>query len=56
MGTIDEAFKIQFIDTVEDTYLKKLKNKCIGFLGFMCRYLIDQYGKIMTADLKSNNR
>ena len=60
MGTIHETLKNQVIDAVEETYLKELKKSYTRFVGVIChdllKHLLNQYRKIMTADLKSNNQ
>ena len=37
---MDKSLKNQVIDTVEDMYLKGLKNKYTAFIGVMCRDLL----------------
>ena len=55
-----EALNNQFINVVEDTYLKEWKNKYIFLLRVTCcnllENLLDKYEKITTADLESNNQ
>ena len=55
---MDNALKGQIIDTIKDIYLFELRNKYTGYLGVTTRdlldHLIDQYGKITTADLEAN--
>ena len=57
---MDEDIKNQSIYTVEDTYIKELKNKYTRFLIVTCRYLpenlLDQYVNITIMDLKYNNQ
>ena len=57
---MDEALKNQVINSVEETYLKELKNKYTGFFGVtrcnLFGHLLDQYGKITTVNLESNNQ
>ena len=60
IGMMDEDIKNQSIYTVEDTYIKELKNKYTRFLIVTCRYLpenlLDQYVNITIMDLKYNNQ
>ena len=55
---MDQAFKNPFIDSINDTYLKELKNKYTGFVGVTCRdipkNLLELYKNITTEDLKAN--
>ena len=57
---MDKALNNQVIQSVEDRYLKELKNKQIGFLGVMWHHMLenilDSYGNIMTTDLKAKNQ
>ena len=58
-GMMDEEPKGQLIDSVEDMYLKELKNEYTVFLRVTCcdilSYLIICYRNIMTTDLNANN-
>ena len=38
---MDNALKAQVIDTVESTYLSKMRNKYTGYLGILTRDLLD---------------
>ena len=55
---MDEALKQQTIETIEDTYIKELRNKYTGFmkvktidLGY---HLMEKYRKIIEIDLREN--
>jgi uncharacterized protein (DUF433 family) len=52
---MDDALNAQVIDTINDTYLNKLRNKYMGYLGVSTRelfdHLLDRYGKITPADI-----
>ena len=55
---MDDTFKTQFLDAVEDPYVSELRNHYTGYIGVTTRdlldHLMDRYGKITAADLKSN--
>ena len=55
---MDDALKTQFLDAVEDPYVSELCNRYTGYMGVTTRdlldHLMDRYGNIMAADLKSN--
>ena len=57
---MDESLKNQVIDTLEDMYLKELKNKYTVFLVVtlcdLLKHIFDRYGNIATSDLESNNK
>ena len=54
---MDDALKLQVINTIDNTYLCKLRNKYTGYLGISARdlfnHLLDRYGKIMPADIET---
>ena len=60
MGTLDEALKNLVIDTIEDTYMKELKNNYTTIIGVTCcdpiEHLLDIYGKITIKDIEFNNQ
>ena len=57
---MEKAPKNQVINSIEDTYLKKLNKKYTGSLGVTCRnlpnHLINRYIQITTPDLESNSQ
>eukprot|EP00957_Ditylum_brightwellii_P051483 3903229-Ditylum_brightwellii.AAC.1 len=56
---MQELLKAQIHEAVDDVYIRQLKNKYIGHLGVsicdLLDHLLDQYGKITTADIASDN-
>ena len=55
---IDEAFKNQIIEAVDDTYILDLKGKYTAFMDVTTSYLLsnlmDRYGNITLEDLEEN--
>ena len=55
---MDDALKTQFLDAVEEPYVSESRNRYTGYMGVTTRdlldHLIDRYGNIMAADLKTN--
>ena len=53
---MDDALKVQLIDSVDDTYLCGVRNKYTGYLGITTRdiidHLLDGYGKITPANIE----
>jgi hypothetical protein len=58
--SMDDALKAQIIDTIDDTFLCKLRNKYTGYLGIstcnLIDHLLDWYGKITPADIAACKR
>jgi hypothetical protein len=52
---MNDALKIQIIDTVANTYIGELRNRYTGYMGVAPRDLIDhlleRYGRITTSDI-----
>ena len=50
---MEDALKSIIIDSVDDVYIGKLRNKYTGYLGITARdildHLLDRYGKITAA-------
>ena len=53
---MEDALKSLIIDSVDDVYIGKLRNKYTGYLGITARdlleHLLDWYGKITPADIE----
>jgi hypothetical protein len=51
---MDDALKLQVINSVQETYICEMQNKYTGYLGTTTRdlldHLLDRYGKITPAD------
>eukprot|EP00957_Ditylum_brightwellii_P002366 181241-Ditylum_brightwellii.AAC.1 len=56
---MQELLKAQIQEAVDDVYIRQLTNKYTGYLGVsicdLLDHLLDQYGKITTVDIASNN-
>ena len=53
---MEDALKSIIIDTVDEVYIGKLRNKYTGYLGITARdlldHILDRYGKITPADVE----
>ena len=56
--TMDETYKHQIIETIEDTYIAELCNKYKGLVVVTTidtvNHLMERYGKITETDFKDN--
>jgi hypothetical protein len=57
---MNDALKAQVVDTMDDTYINELRNKCTGYLRLstcdLFDHLLNRYGKITPADIADCKR
>ena len=55
---MDDALKTQFLDAVEESYVRELQNHYTGYMGVMTQdlleHLMDRYSTITAANIKAN--